>query len=140
MSKILITQLLKIPNKNGDIYHGLNRLEDEYAGFGEAYFSFISPGSVKAWKRHLHMTMNLIVPIGKVKFVFFNPKIVGVETFEVFEIGEKNYSRITVPPGVWFGFQGIHASSSLVLNIASIPHDPNEVQRKEQIEFEYRWT
>jgi dTDP-4-dehydrorhamnose 3,5-epimerase len=140
MSNILVTHLLKIPNKDGDIYHGISRIEDGYVGFGEAYFSSILPGAIKAWKRHIRMTMNLIVPIGRVKFVFFNPTKVGKDKFDVIEIGEKNYSRITVPPMIWFGFQGLDPSSSLVLNIANIQHDPNEVERKGQLEFDYKWS
>jgi hypothetical protein len=44
-------------------------------------------------------------------------------------IGENNYVRITVPPGIWFGFKGEYAPKSLVLNLASITHDPDEVER-----------
>ena len=38
--------------------------------FGEIYFSNINSLCIKAWKKHKIMTLNLIVPIGKVRFVF----------------------------------------------------------------------
>ena len=74
----------------------------------------------------MRMTMNLIVPVGNVQFVFLTDEgsIIGQEI-----IGEDNYVRITVPPGIWFGFKGEFASKSLVLNLASITHDPDEVER-----------
>ena len=52
----------------------LSNLETEYEGFGEVYFSELRPKSIKAWKYHYKMTLNLIVPLGEVKFVFFKQK------------------------------------------------------------------
>ena len=45
-------------------------------------------------------------------------------------IGEENYSRITVPPMIWFGFKGISLNTSYILNISNEIHDPLEVERK----------
>ncbi|MCE5181793.1 MAG: dTDP-4-dehydrorhamnose 3,5-epimerase [Anaerolineaceae bacterium] len=107
-----------------------------YAGFGEAYFSWVAVGAVKAWKRHTRMTMNVVVPVGKVQFVFC---LDGADEFRVEEIGVCRYVRLSVPPGVWFGFQGLAAPQSLVLNVANIPHDPNEVERLALSEIKYGW-
>ena len=83
------------------------------------------------------MTMNLAVPVGSVRFVFC---LEGSNEFRMEEIGSDHYARITVPPGIWFGFQGLAAPQSLVLNIASIPHDPNEVERRGLSEINYAWN
>ena len=40
----------------------------------EELFSTIKCNKIKAWKRHLKMTMNLIVPLGNVKFIFMMKK------------------------------------------------------------------
>ena len=40
-----------------------------------------------------------------------------------------DFSIITIPPNVWFGFQGLCEPDSLIMNCASIEHDPNEVER-----------
>ena len=45
-------------------------------------------------------------------------------------IGEDNYSRITVAPLVWFGFKGLSSKTSYILNISDESHDPSEVERK----------
>lgn len=136
---ILVLPQLRIETKGGDVLHAMKQGDAGYAGFGEAYFSLVSAGVVKAWKRHTRMTMNVVVPVGQVRFVFRWVNEDGVDEFRVEEIGVNRYERITVPPGIWFGFQGLHRLQSLVLNIASIPHDPNEVERLAQSDINYVW-
>ena len=64
----------------------------------------------------------------------------GVEEFRVEEIGVDHYARLTVPPGIWFGFQGLAEPQSLVLNIASISHEPSEVERLALSDINYTWN
>ena len=125
-NEIIITPLKQIHVEGGNVLHALKNTDNGYNGFGEAYFSWIEHGSIKAWKRHMRMTMNLIVPVGNVQFVFITEEG-NLLVREI--IGENNYVRITVPPGIWFGFKGEFAPKSLVLNLASITHDPDEVER-----------
>ncbi len=80
--------------------------------------------------------MNIVVPVGQVRFVFRSDD----DKFRVEEIGVDRYARLSVPPRIWFGFQGLAEPQSLVLNIASIPHDPNEVKRLMLPEIEYDWS
>lgn len=137
LDDVMLTPLARIETAGGDVLHAMKQSDAGYAGFGEAYFSWVVKDSVKAWKRHTRMTMNLIVPLGRVRFVFH---LDGGDAFRVEEIGMDRYARITVPPGIWFGFQGLAAPQSLVLNIASIPHDPNEVERRALTEIPYGWN
>lgn len=135
IENITVTPLSKISVEGGDVLHAIKKCDPGFVAFGEAYFSRINFGAVKAWKSHLNMTMNLIVPIGSVKFVFFD--INGKMREETIGVG--NYSRITVPPGLWFGFMGIEAPYSLVLNISNILHEPKEA-KKMPIDFiKYDW-
>lgn len=137
LEDILITPLARINTAGGDVLHAMKATDTGYAGFGETYFSWVVDGCVKAWKRHTQMTMNLIVPVGKVRFVF---RVDGQDDFRVEEIGESRYVRITVPPGVWFGFKGLSQPQSLVLNVANISHDPNEVERLDLLAVKYEWN
>jgi len=137
MSGILVTPLKRIPVQGGDVLHALKFGDEGFQGFGEAYFSTITSGSVKAWKRHTRMFMNLIVPVGEVKFVFC---LDGFCCMQEEVIGADRYVRLTVPPGVWFGFKGVSTPESLVLNIASIPHDPDEVERLPVSAIAYDWS
>ena len=137
---ILVTPLRRIDKAGGDVLHGMKQSDVGYTGFGEAYFSWVSFGAVKAWKRHTQMTMNVVVPVGQVRFVFRCINTDGVEEFRVVDIGVGHYARLTVPPGTWFGFQGLHTPQSLLLNIANIPHDPNEVDHLALTDINYVWN
>ena len=126
-TSIKIKALKQINVEGGNVLHALKASEEEFYGFEEAYFSTIEINKIKAWKRHLRMTMNLIVPVGEVQFNFYNEeKKLLVNTV----VGERNYSRITVPPMIWFGFKGLSSNISYILNISDISHDPSEVERK----------
>ena len=137
LKDIVVTPLKHFPTPGGDVLHVLKKSDASFNGFGEIYFSWIEQGAIKAWKCHQRMTLNLVVPMGEVNFVFLfeNQK----NKFRSETIGEKRYSRLTVPPGIWFGFQG-KATKSLVVNFADIEHDPNEVLREKKSEFAYNWS
>ena len=139
IADILITPLRRIETTGGDVLHAMKQSDPGCVGFGEAYFSLVSGGAVKAWKRHTQMTMNVVVPVGQVRFVFYRVNSYGTDEFRTEEIGVDRYLRITVPPGIWFGFQGLATPQSLVLNIASIPHDPNEVERLAVSDVNFVW-
>ena len=129
-------KLRVIDHPKGSIKHVLKSSEIEYAGFGEAYFSQIEYCKIKAWKKHIRMKMNLVVPVGLVKFVFYEEK---EKLFQEFILGSENYCRLSVPPGIWFGFKGMDKNLNLVMNISDLEHDPNEVQRKDISEIVYEW-
>jgi dTDP-4-dehydrorhamnose 3,5-epimerase len=59
--------------------------------------------------------------------------------FQEVIISKDNFCRLTVPPMIWMGFQGLSDNESILLNIASIEHDPIEAEKKniEQIEFDW---
>lgn len=137
LNEVLVTPLARIPTVGGDVLHAMKQNDAGYATFGEAYFSWVEIGAVKAWKRHTRMTMNIVVPVGNVRFVFHQD---GTDEFRTEEMGVDRYARITVPPGIWFGFKGLAAPQSLVLNIANIPHEPNEVERIALSEIKYEWS
>ena len=61
--------LSRIPTDGGDVLHALKKEDEDFESFGEAYFSQVKPGWIKAWKKHTQMSMNLFVPIGQVMFV-----------------------------------------------------------------------
>ena len=135
VNEIITTPLRRIPVKGGDVLHAMKKSDLGFAGFGESYFTQVEHGIVKAWKRHLQMTLNLIVPIGKVRFVFMDNE----ESFREEILGDGNYARLTVPPGLWFGFKGVSENTALVLNIANIEHSPDEVEHNELNNINYNW-
>tara|TARA_B110000090_G_C12976815_1_gene291152 strand:+ start:67 stop:495 length:429 start_codon:yes stop_codon:yes gene_type:complete len=136
---VIITNLNIINTPGGNIMHVMKKTDDGFEGFGEAYFSHIQKNAIKAWKRHKEMTLNLTVPLGKIRFVLFDDRETSNTQFQEVIISKDNFCRLTVPPMIWMGFQGLSDNESTLLNIASIEHDPIEAEKKniEQIEFDW---
>lgn len=139
---VTLHPLKHIPVPKGDIYHALKSTDEGYTGFGEAYFSQIESGKVKGWKRHNRMTLNIIVPVGKIRFVIFDDRE-GSKTYGKFQevtlSPEDNYQRLTLAPGLWMAFQGMDSEASMLMDIIPEPHDPTEASRKnlEEINFKF---
>lgn len=136
---VLLTPLKQIYHPQGDVFHAMKCSDPGFLNFGEAYFSTIHRGDIKPWKKHFRMTLNLVVPVGSIRFVIHDERP-GSNTFgqsQSFEIGSKNYQRLTVPPGVWMAFEGLGEDLNLLLNLADIEHDPSEVERVELNHFDY---
>ena len=131
----------QIFNAKGDIYHALKKTDDTFAGFGEAYFSHISEGEVKGWKNHREMTLNIVVPMGEVAFVIYDDRNESDTkgTFKHFVLSPNNYQRLSVSPGLGMGFKGLGAGVNMLLNIASIVHDPQEANVKDINDIPYNW-
>lgn len=124
---VIITPLKQIPDERGGIMHMLKRSDPHFSGFGEIYFSVVNPGAIKAWKKHLQMTLNLAVIHGSARLVIHDDRD---GKFQEIVLGPENYNLVTVPPGLWTGFVGVSNFPALLANCASMPHDPNEVVRK----------
>ncbi len=136
---VIITPLEQIPDERGKVMHMLKRTDPHFGGFGEIYFSVVNPGAIKAWKKHLQMTLNLAVIQGSALLVIHDDQS---GKFQEMVLGpENNYSLVTVPPGLWTGFIGVSPQPALLANCASLPHDPNEVERKAADDpgIAYRW-
>ena len=138
LNEINVTPLKRISTPRGDVMQAMKRTDPGYFGFGEVYFSWVDAGVIKAWKCHQRMTLNLVVLLGEVSFVFHLSD--QKDDFRIENIGEKRYVRLTVPPGIWFGFQGKSLGRSLLMNVADLPHDPEEVLRKSVEEIQYDWS
>ena len=82
------------------------------------------------------MTLNLAVPHGKVKFVFYSQQD---DIFKVIEIGDKQYSRLTVPPKIWFGFKGVSKAESIILNLTNFQHSSKEIFRCKKNKIKFNW-
>ena len=140
IDNFLITPLGIINTPGGNVMHGMKESDSGFSGFSEAYFSEIDFGAIKAWKRHKEMTLNLVVPIGEIRFVLFDDREVSNTQFQEVIISKNNYCRLTVPPMIWMGFQGLSDDGSMLLNIANLEHNPHEVDKKNIEQIEFNWN
>jgi len=141
---VKITQLRQIPDERGKVMHMMRSTDPHFQEFGEIYFSTVYPGAIKGWHIHKRMMLNYAVPVGRIKFVLYDEREESPTRGEVMEIfmGPDNYSLVTVPPLVWNGFKGVGTEMALVANCASIPHDPDEIDRRDPFDptIPYDWA
>lgn len=134
MDEVIVTKEKQISNPKGDLSHIMKKSSEGFSTFGEAYFTTVNKNDIKGWKKHLEMTLNIVVPVGEVQFVIYNE-----DKFFTINLSSLNYNRLTIKPGVWVAFKGIGDGINLVLNIASIEHDPEESINKDLQEISYEW-
>lgn len=141
---VIVTPLRRIVDERGSVMHMLRTDAPHFSGFGEIYFSTVHPGAIKGWHIHHKMVLNYVVPQGRIKFVLFDDRPDSPTHGKLQElfIGEDNYCLVTVPPLIWNGFKGIGTETAIVANCASIPHDPNEIDRKDPFDpsIPYDWA
>lgn len=141
---VIITPLKQILDERGKVMHMLRNDASDFSGFGEIYFSTVYPGAIKGWHIHHKMILNYAVPHGLIKFVLYDdrPESTTHGVLQEIFLGPENYCLVTVPPLVWNGFKGVGSEVALVANCASIPHDANEIERKDPFDpsIPYDWN
>ena len=140
---VLIHPLKQIPDERGKVMHMLKATDPHFERFGEIYFSCIYPGVVKGWHLHSKMTINYAVVVGTIKLVLYDDRPGSPTRGQVQEIflGGDNYCLVKVPPMIWNGFKGVGTQPAIVANCATIPHDPNEIERLDPLSgrIPYDW-
>lgn len=130
---VVVTSLREIASDSGSVMHIIKRSDVSFSDFGEAYVSTVKQGCIKGWKRHREMICNLVVPSGAVRFTLRddrdNSPTVGKEESIILS-RKDNYARLTIPPGIWFSFEGMEDDENFIVNVASIEHMDNESERK----------
>ena len=140
---VKISYLKQIPDERGKVMHMLRCDDEAFEGFGEIYFSCISPGAVKSWHMHKEATLNYAVPHGHIKLVLYDDRDGSTTKGEIQEmfLGPDNYLLVTMPPLIWYGFKGIGDEMAIVANCTSIPYDPKESNRLDPFDpsIPYGW-
>jgi len=125
---VIHTPLSVFPSEKGSVLRAMRKDDEGYNGFGEAYFSTVDQGEIKAWKKHAIMYCNLVVIEGEVKFNLFDDRQTSQTQSQNMSISlsRNNYARLTIPPNIWFGFKGL-GQNNVILNMASLIYDSEEV-------------
>ena len=139
---IQIIPLRRMPDERGAVFHMLKSSDPHFREFGEIYFSTVYRGVVKGWHRHREMTLNYACVFGRIKLALYDERDGPTrgELVEVF-LGPDQYSLVIIPPGVWNGFKGIGTTRAIVANCATIPHSPDEIERRDPLDsrIPYDW-
>jgi dTDP-4-dehydrorhamnose 3,5-epimerase len=113
--------LKKIEGPKGSVLHILRANAPHFMKFGEVYISITDPGAIKGWKLHKEISQNFSVPIGKMKFVFFDDRSNSKTKGAVVEMESSldNYYLIQVPPKIWYAFTTVSKEPGYIVNCAS---------------------
>jgi dTDP-4-dehydrorhamnose 3,5-epimerase len=134
----------QIIDERGKIMHMMRADDPNFTKFGEIYFSYSHPNTVKAWHLHKKMTVNYVCVVGKIKLVLFDDRPKSSTKGELQEIflTTENYSLVSVPPKVWNGFKSVENKFSIIANCSDIPHEAEEMSRKpfDDPYFNYNWN
>lgn len=136
LPQVYLSSLKKIETDKGSIYHGMKSSDTGYKDFGEVYFTSVKEGVTKGWRKHLRMTLNLVVVNGEISLFLVDGREGAPKDVKQVNLSRDNYKRLTVPPGVWVAFRGNKPEENLMMNIASIPHDPEESVTQELDTFQ----
>jgi dTDP-4-dehydrorhamnose 3,5-epimerase len=141
---VVVSARRQLVDERGKIVHVLREDDPEFERFGEVYFSWVNPGVVKGWHLHTAMTLNYTCPVGLVKLALWDDREASPSRGEVMELflGPDDHRLVTVPPGVWNGFKGVATTPSMVCNCATLPHDPEEIRRRDPFDpaVPYDWA
>lgn len=118
--------LKKTEDDRGSVLHIMRREFYGNGPIGEVYGSFIKPGKVKAWKRNLTCTQNLVVVWGQVQFIMYD-EATGTLQEEI--IGGPRHAILQIPAGIWYGFKGDKNIGGLVINTTEVPHEEMEIEQ-----------
>ena len=141
---VLVEKINEIINPNGSVLKMLNNNSKGFIKFGECYFSEVFSGSVKGWKIHSKQTQNLTVPVGQLKMVLIDLRKTSDTHMKIFEIligRPHDFYRLSIPPGIAYGFECISKITALIVNCTDTKYDALENQTipLNDVSIPYSW-
>lgn len=136
---VTYTHLKIIADERGCVRHLIRSDDPEFTTFGEVYVTQVYKGVVKGWHGYPVKKIHYAVVSGMVKLALYDSRkgSPSFGTFDTFFLGDMDYSRITIPPGVFNGFKGLH--DSMVVVTASEPFSEEGIIRFPVDYFAYDW-
>lgn len=115
----------------GSVMH-MAKVSELGTPIAEVYFSTVKPGVTKGWKCHKKMWQRFAVPVGEIEFKFVDERIESSTRDKkmTVRISKDNYQLVIVPPGIWYSFQCVSDVDAMIVNAASLEHDPTESETR----------
>lgn len=111
----------------GYLYEILRKDDNCFSEYGQAYISAINPGVVKGFHRHFKQTDHVCCVQGQIKLVTIevDSRDAAGAIIKEFHLSPLDPKLIIIPPEVFHGWMCIGNEQALVLNISSVPFDPD---------------
>lgn len=140
---VLVAPLKIVGDERGNVMHVLRADAPHFQQFGEAYFSTIHAGVTKGWKLHTKSTSNMVVSLGRVRFVLHDVREGSPTRWQFQEVSlaalGDEYCLLMIPPGVAYAWKNPEQSSAMVLNCASVPWSAEESLAIPMEAYPYTW-
>jgi dTDP-4-dehydrorhamnose 3,5-epimerase len=122
---VVAIPLRKIVNERGHLMEVQRCDDNHYLGFGQAYTTLTTPGTIKAWYRHFKQHDQITLLIGALHLVLYDTRE-NSKTCRLMQhifLHQDNGLLVQIPPGIWHGFKAIAAEPTLLLHLNTVPFD-----------------
>ena len=99
--------------------------------FGESYFSWLNPGTVKGWYLHKRYKSYMTSPTCNLHLAIFNEE----QSFE-FKLTSDSFGYVIIPKGYYYAMKSLDQSPSLIVNTLDNVYEASEVERRDVNTFE----
>lgn len=122
---VTVASLKRFHDECGVVMHIMKAIDPVFTGFGEVYCSSIYPGMIKGWHVSENATVHYVVIKGMMKLVLYDDRKHSETRGAIQEIslGEHNYVRVSIPPGIWRGFQCLGIETAILCDVVDIPFE-----------------
>lgn len=137
---VSLKSLRVIPDARGCVRRFMRCDEEDFHPVREVYVTEAYRGIFKGWHGYEVKTLSYAVVYGMVQLVLVDTRR-DSSTFQdvdTFFLGDDNYSKVTIPPGVFNGFRAL--ADSIVVVAADRPFDEKEIIRFPKEYFDYDWS
>jgi dTDP-4-dehydrorhamnose 3,5-epimerase len=119
-------KLVVHPDERGRLFEILRNDDAIFKRFGQVYVTTAYPGIVKAWHFHKIQTDYFCCIHGLARLVLYDPRDKSPTKGNLveFSLGPENLELVTIPPGIYHGFQCISETEAIMLNIPTEPYNP----------------
>jgi len=125
---VQVKKLKIIPDERGRLMEILRSDEEIFRRFGQVYMTTAFPGIVKAWHYHKKQDDYFTCISGTMRLALYDAREASPTYGEIndFTVSLEDPMLIRIPKGVYHGFKCISDKEAVVINVPTMPYDPNE--------------
>lgn len=136
MVKIKKKKLIIIKNQKGNIL----KIGPDFdiSKYKDIYFSELKKNQIKAWKYNNSYSQNIVVIAGSIKIACF--KTIGKNKIKIFKLdNKKNFSMISIPKSIWYGFKNCYNGKSIIVNFIKKKYNNSSSKIMLYEKFKINW-
>jgi len=125
---VFVKKLVKHVDERGFVMEMLRKDDSFFEQFGQCYVTVCNPEYVKGWHYHNKQRDNFTLIKGEAKIVLYDQRKDSKTKGEVneFVVSEENPQLISVPNGVFHGFECVGDEPCYIVNCPTEPYNRDE--------------